>query len=283
MRRPAYAAELESTGGMRIESLMELRSDPCDGEVVGKEEWKVLFEGYLIQETRENFSAVIEYLIGHKDLEECYNDILAVLEDWPSNGIVAMLGIVLQRSFRAEDFEKIMRIVYTTSAEMFLQDRGRYLAYVLLGICRKGEHLPQRKLTELQDFIYSARWPPYVEMQWLLLRMERQLNRLLPGQRDDFAKSVPRASEDGTLEQAIENERMLILDGLDGDDRVSLRTGCYWDLPYLVRHELGDGSEIEPDLISIIARNILRPRPVTDQNVIILTSESDPAAVVAVV
>ena len=270
MRKPPT----RGLGGVRIQDYLECGIHKLEITDSIDEDWDTVFESYLISGSYDDFCKVMAYLqINKQDFCKCYGDIMDVANEINTHEFLIMLGFVARHYFRTEDFDKLTSIIYHTCPYADSEFGAISIAYAISGITRKAEHVPTGKLKILQQFVYSVVWPPDFAVALNLLRIERQMNRLLSEQIHYFATTVPMAPA-GEVSEAIEIERMLILNELNNENRVSLRKRACGDLPYRLRRALGDESGIEDDLISMMETGEVGRRPDLN-NVILVSSELD--------
>ena len=246
-------------GGERTEHIIS-EGRPSDSDendcCAVDEDWDTVFETYLVDETEESFAAVWSYLSRHRvDSFEYYDDLLdAAKEGIRTDGVFALLTIVMH-NFATEDFGIMKKLIQDAIASPCEPNSisPPVAADLIYRVCKRASDVPIEELQEFQDFVYSVEWPEDAFVGWRLLRTERQLNQLLPEQRHDFQAQVDPGSPDLEGFDEIQMERMLIMHELANENRVSILWDHeYTDLPYALRKELGDQSEIEDDLIAII-------------------------------
>ena len=268
MRQAARRAESEQSAGKR--TLHWERKEPNTSIDDDGSMWDIVFDSYLMDETRETFLDVVDYVENnHKCSYQCYDDILYVLDVYRNDNLFALLAKVIH-NFRYTDFETITTIIYETWNRELNSESGispMSMAYLIRGISKNASQVSVLKLIELQQFVYSLPWPLDASIAIALLQIERQLNKLVPEQRYDFAAWLSVAEFAG--EEAIQISRALVMHELCSDDRISL-TPFRSDLPYNIRCELGDATSIEDDLIPTIEAELATRWPdCNDCNIVI--------------
>lgn len=231
--------------------------------------WDIVFDSFLIEENEETFLEVLDYIDrNHDNSEHCYEDILETMYDHRNGRLFAMLAKVIH-NFQSDDFEKLTTIIYELWHTDPPEDHAISpisMAAVIRSICKNASSVSQRSLSEFQQFVYSIPWPLDVPVAILLLQIERHLNKLLLEQRHDFASGIP-VDFEGEEADEIEIEKMLIMHELSNEDRISLTQAenmILYDLPYRLRSELGDPTEIEDDLIPIMEEELANLPPNCD-------------------
>lgn len=259
----------EQSGAKRIMNSCSEEPEEEVGEYDDGVSWDLVFDSFLIEENEQTYLEVLDYIDrNHDDSEDCYEDILEILHDHRNVFLFAMLAKVIH-NFQSKDFEKLTTIIYdlwSTGPPDAHVISPISMADILEGICKNASYVSQKSLSEFQQFVYSIPWPSDGPVAIPLLEIERHLNKLLLEQRHDFASGIP-VDFEGEEADEIEIEKMLIMHELSNEDRISLTQAenmILYDLPYRLRSELGDPTEIEDDLIPIMEEELANLPPNCD-------------------
>lgn len=209
-----------------------------------RQRWNEIFDEFLLFESNEGLEKLLEYVQSStKPHLYIWADVLEVLKTWKSDNLLAVLGEAIPE-LDVEMFERIFKIisrVMDSDESSSVTPLG--IAKLVLAILEKSSNLPHDNVARLQTYIYQREWPCDWEVGLILLRIERFLNELLVDDRTFFADQVP--DTDSDIGNAIAIEKLLIRGEWPMDDAI-------FDLPYEVKEYLGDETDAEEELLSLL-------------------------------